>query len=36
MDNLRTAYEQKNGKELIKIMGTQKSKIFDVSQIDLG
>jgi len=29
MDNLRTAYEQKNGKELIKIMGTQKQKIFD-------
>jgi len=29
MDNLRTAYEQKNGKELIKIMGTQKHKIFD-------
>lgn len=29
LDNLRTAYEQKNGKELIRIMGSQKQKIFD-------
>jgi len=33
MDNLRTAYEQKSGKELIRIMGTQRQKIFDESFI---
>lgn len=33
MDNLRTAYEKKSGKDLIRIMGNQKNKIFDVGLI---
>ena len=31
MDHLRTAYEEKNEKELIRIVNSEKQKIFDVS-----